>query len=331
MLDKILKNPDFTIEYSQLNNPDKDDKTFLNDLFDLGNDYEKRTPFFAKNNKDNRGYCYIEIRNVPISNKDDKKDNLHVKLKFEEKSFRIDFFDKKGKCGFQISYIKFNNQLISTSEVEKNIFSGNTLMKTRYLVLSMLGIPTDSVQDLSDCNCPIDNLSIPLHIFRILTHDQASSWYIGTHGYTPRHCTLEDYRKSAKFFRNLTLKKLEILSEENQIKYGIDFKKFYNAIYECFEKAKENNLFNEEGLTEITFSAFAKLTYASQDEKIDEIFHAFIDKVNYHAFMSRYLLSNSKQIEEMIKDTKNTVYENFLNLSLGNKAIKEIKPLKFKE
>ncbi len=51
MINNKFVDPDYTIEYSQLNDPNKDDNTFLNNLFDLGDDYEKRTPFFINNKK----------------------------------------------------------------------------------------------------------------------------------------------------------------------------------------------------------------------------------------------------------------------------------------
>ncbi len=208
-------------------------------------------------------------------------------------------------------------------------------MKVRYLVLSMLGFPKDTVKDLSELSCYCskdDDSTIPLHLFRILTYEQPMSWYIGTHGYSPKYCSLEDYQKSAKFFRNLTLKKLEQLNEENTNKYGINFKKFYTVIRNCFENARQNDLFKEEDLTEISFSAFAKTTYESKDKNIHQIFHTFINEVNRNTFktsLSLTYLGNKKEIEKSINETKNSFYEYVLNLCFGNDASKEIKMMNF--
>jgi hypothetical protein len=318
------KNSELLIDYSQLKNPNQEENTFLNDLFNLGVTFKKRIKYFD---------CKTTILKITnITSTIEKNENVTVKLNFSDDNFNIIIEDDNEEWGSQTTYSNLNGNFIQTeTKIQKNGLTGNKNVEVRELVLSMLGITTDSLHDISmvDCSCSY-GYTIPLHIFRILTHTSGKSWYIGEHRYIPE-CGLEAYEESAKFFRNLTLKNLSKLCQENlddlEVTVLLDLNSFYQEVKECFEEAANINICNQEELLEISFSAFAIKTYNSSDEKAHSIFHDFISAMNQYSFMNREFFQQKKNI--LKKKIKATALEHFYNLTVAINPSKEINVMKF--
>ncbi len=284
-------------------------------------DFKNRCQFFLKNNKE----CTLKIKNIPNSEKEvDKCSDLILGLNVSNNEYEIEAKDKKGVVGFKVEFD--GNGEHQESTVKSNIFPGNRLMEIRVLTLSLLGFKTDKVSDASSVFCSHQscfrkNTIIPLHTYRLLMDPAGKSWYYKL-GYTPE-CGTENYEKSIEFLRNLTLIRLDELNKN----CPKDFKlaEFHKKVSQCFHKSIQQKVLRQEESMLITFSVFAERVSKSENKRVHQIFHSFIDIVDEYAF-----LSHQKLIEEE-EEMKNTEYQYFFHLCSSGFLSKKIKIMHFND
>jgi hypothetical protein len=325
----------FTLDYSELANPNNSDNNYLDQLILQGDSFEKRIKYLLPNTEDTT--CRIIVKNVPTSTSTEEKceyEDLIILLTSQySKSYQIIFKDGEERTGLRAGID--NNGGVLHLEISKTKFSGNAIVKMHLFLFSMLGITKSIIEDASSIECKDDKEQIPLHVYRIFTHATHQSWYIGTHSFNPG-CGMEKYLESVEFFQNLTIEKLNSLFDQLNKKttdngqfyqIALDVNIFVRETLTCFEESKNYEIFEEKEMSIITFRQFIIATEQSRNEEIHQIFHRFIKAIDSHIVIVQFLIENMN--EELLKEILDTDYRHFVHLEKSNHCQKEIKTMKF--